>query len=255
MAADNRWIQDALDAWLSDEPGTGPPGDEGWRERTGYSATAWHDGDGAPAAAVSSSATPAGDAPPATPTSATPAGGSVAAGKAAVAAGYEEQRMKLRTAMAGFTERLRYTFPNAPAMTVTDLAAAGGLVADMERQLLVAGGWAVLHKADGRPELRQEVDAALAELGHYKQAYRLQRDRIEQAEAGRIAEINRDTAVFIREQDGKRREIVEKADEDIRRMREVTDRKRREDDDRRQREAVAAIRGEDVFRITIEREP
>lgn len=36
MADLDRWIQDALDSWLSPEQGTGPEGDEGWRERTGY---------------------------------------------------------------------------------------------------------------------------------------------------------------------------------------------------------------------------
>jgi hypothetical protein len=246
MTADNRWIQDALDAWLSPEPGTGPQGDEGWRERTGYFKTAWQGSSGQPPATAPSPDAPSPDAPAADP---------AAAGRAALADEYEEQREKLRTAMAGFTGRLRYTFPSVPAMTITDLATAGGWIADMERQLLAAGGRALLHKADGRPELRQELDAALAELGQYKEGYRLQRGRIEQAEAGRIAEINRNRDAFIREQERERRKLAEETDAYCRALWEETRRKEEERRDREHREAIARIRGEEIIRVRIERDP
>ncbi len=243
MAGYDRWIQDALDAWLSPEAGTGPEGDEGWRERTGYFNSPFQGGKGDAAAPSAPPAAPAADAAPPAP-AATPApGGSW------LAEDYEEHRAALRTAMAGFKSRLLYAFPDRNAMTIDDLAAAGGWIADVERQVHLASGWAILHRHKGRPELGREVDAALAELAQLKQVYALQRKRIEQRDAARAREINRNTADFIREQEANRRKLAEETDDYIRDLRRQSDRDRQRISDERHRDFIAYLRGESVIEI------
>lgn len=241
MAGNDRWIQDALDEWLSDTPGTGPTEDKGWPAPTGYFKSPWRGGE---AAAAPSSQPPAASAAPAAPGS----------GRAAIAARYEEDRAALRTAMTGFTARLLYAFPSVPAMTIADIAAAAGWIAEMERQVMEAALWAVLHKGDGRPELSREVDAALAELAQLKQAYQLQRGRIEQRQAAEIAAINRDTQAFVREQEEKRRVLAEETNDYIEKLRIEGEEKQRILRDRQYREFMRYLRGEEVIRVEIERE-
>ena len=242
MADPDRWIQDALDAWLSPEPGTGPAGDEGWRERTGYLGTALE------RAQVGAAAAPL---PPPAAGSAAPDPGAPPAPDAAdwIAARYEEQRSALRTAMTGFMSRIMYFFPDRNAMTIDDLAAAAGLIAEQERQVHVAAGWAFLHRFKGRQELGREVEAALVELGQLKQAYALQRRSIEQREAERIREINRDRQAFVRAQDARRRELVRDTDDYIEELRRRPDIDRDRIRDRQHRDFLAYIRGERIFEV------
>jgi hypothetical protein len=240
MAGNDRWIQDALDAWLSPEPGTGPEGDEGWRERTGYFKSVWGSGEGVEAEPSEPSAAQPGAPEPAT---------SREPGRSWLAAGYDEARARLRAAMTGFMDRLFHAFPDRTAMTIDDLAAAAGWIAEMERQVRVAGGWAVLHKVQGRPQLGREVDAALAELAQLKQAYALQRGRIEQRDAERIRQINRDTGAFVRGQEARRRELAREADDYAERLRRETEREQQRLRDEQHRRFLGYLRDERVFEI------
>jgi hypothetical protein len=241
MADNDRWLQDALDSWLSPEPGTGPAGDDSWRERTGYFHSAWRPGGQA--------APPAAPAPPATAAPPRPA-----AVQPSPDDRYEADRAGLRTAMTAFMDRLRYAFPSIPAMSVSDIAAAGGWIADMERRVMEAGAWAVLHKGRGRAELSREVDDALSELAQLKQAYALQRGRIEQGQQAEVARINRDTADFVREQDEWRRNRVKEADDHSERLRQKTAEEQQRRRDREHRDFIAYLRDEEVIRFRIEPE-
>ncbi|HYJ53708.1 MAG TPA: hypothetical protein VEW04_11110 [Allosphingosinicella sp.] len=227
MAENERWVQDALDSWLSPEPGTGPAGDEAWREKTGYFHSAWRPGQ---------------EAPP--PAAAQEAGAAAPAGEYdSLAARYEADRAGLRTAMTGFTNRLLYAFPNVAAMSIADIAAAGGWIADMERRVLEIALWAVMHKGQGRPELSREVDGALAELAQLKQAYALQRGRIEQSQQAEVQRINRDTETFVREQEERRRRQAQDTDDYIEELRRKTEKEQEEARDRQYREFLRYIRG------------
>jgi len=238
MAGNDRWLQEALDAWLSDEPGTGPEGDERWRERTGYFTSPLAAGQGGEAAPSAPAASPSG--PPRSAESPDPR-------HSWLADGYDEQRSKLRTAMTGFMNRLFYAFPDRNAMTIDDLAAAAGWIAEMERQVRVAGGWALLHRVQGRPELGGEVDAALAELAQLRQAYALQRKRIEQNEARRIREINRDTGAFVSQQQSKRRDLARETDDYIEQLRKKSEEEQQRLRDEQHRNFLAYLRGEQVI--------
>ena len=232
MPGNDRWIQDALDAWLSDEPGSGPKEDEGWRERTGYFKSAWQPGEIGGKAAPSASSAPQSDA-----------------GRSAIAEGYDEERARLRATMAGFKNQLFYSFPDRMAMNVDDIAAAAGWIADMERQLRVPGTWAILHRINGRPELEREVDAALAELAQLRQAYALQRKRIEQRDAERIRQINRDTGAFVRDQEAWRRELTQGADDYSERLRKETKEKQDRLLEEQRLRFLGYVRDERVYEI------
>jgi hypothetical protein len=227
MADPTRWIQDALDSWLSPEQGTGPEGDEGWRERTGYLHSPIQAA-GGPSAPAGSKAPPASDW---------------------IAERYEEQRSTLRTAMTAFMSRMMYFFPDRNAMTIDDLAAAAGLIAEQERQVHLAGAWAVLHRLKGRPDLGREADAALAELAQLKQVYALQRRAIEQREARRIQEINRNTAEFVRAQEANRRELARRTDDYEAELRRKTEEEQGRLRDKQHRDFLAYIRGERIYEI------
>lgn len=233
VADPDRWLQDALDSWLSPEQGSGPEGDEGWRERTGYlhsplQAADSGAGSSGPAVAVGAQSAPASDW---------------------IAQGYEEQRSALRAAMTAFMSRMMYFFPDRNAMTIDDLAAAAGLIAEQERQVNIAATWAVLHRIKGRPELGREAEAALAELGQLKQVYALQRRAIEQREAARIAEINRNSADFIRAQESNRRQLAQSTDAYYAELRRSSDEEQARLRDRQHRDFLAYIRGERTFEI------
>lgn len=236
MADKDRWIQDALDAWLSPEPGIGPQGDEAWRERTGYFKSSLQAGVGD---AGGPSGAPAAPEPKALPDQ----------GRSWLAEGYQEQRATLRSAMTGFMSRIFYFFPDRNAMTIDDLAAAAGWIAEQERQVRVAGGWAILHKVKGRPELGREVDAALAELAQLKQAYALQRRAIEQREAARIQQINRNTGEFLRAQEIRRRELAGDTDDYIDELRRKTRVQQDLIRDRQHDDFIRYLRGERIFEI------
>ena len=134
-------------------------------------------------------------------------------------------------------------------MTIDDLAAAAGLIAEQERQVRLAGAWGILDRIRGRPELDREADAALAELARLKQVYALQRQAIEQREAARIREINRDTAEFVRTQDANRRELARKTDEYEAELRRKSEKEQARLRDQQHRDFIGYIRGERIYEI------
>lgn len=235
MADPNRWIQDALDSWLSPEPGTGPEGDEGWRERTGYPQS--------PLQAATGGGPSEQPAAPGAPGTQTPPASDWIAERG------EEQRSTLRTAMTAFMSRMMYFFPDRNAMTIDDLAAAAGLIAEQERQVNLAGAWGLMNRIKGRPELAREAEAALAELAQLKQVYALQRRVIEQREAARIGEINRNTGEFVREQEANRRELARRTYEYEAELRRKSDAERERLRDKQHRDFLAYIRGERIYEI------
>ncbi|HEX8483099.1 MAG TPA: hypothetical protein VF650_14475 [Allosphingosinicella sp.] len=221
MADEERWLQDSLDRWLSHPQGAAPPEGGDPPKPEGYFSSAWRGSD-----------------PPTPP----PSGASLQEDA-------DEQRSELRAAMTAFTHRLLYAFPHVETMTIDDVAAAAGWIAEMEKQVRIAGMYGMLHRVKGRPELEREADSALVQLAQLKQAYALQRGRIEQGEARRVQQINADRDAFILRQEQVRRDMAREANEYAERLRRETDLKQQGIRDRQHRDFVRYLRGERVFEI------
>ncbi len=221
---------ESLDLWLSPEAGQGPPEDDAWRQRSGFLRPF-----GTPMAGETGSPT----APEAQ--------------EAAVVAGaldhgaYTEARRDFRDGMSAFLRRLMYAFPQVPNLDADQITLAAGWITDMEARTLIARTQAEVYARRGAPELLAEVDAALRELAQIKEAYAVQRNRLQREQRERIAAINRQAEAHAHRQQEERRKFWKETNDYIDGLRKDTEQRRREAADRQHREFLRYIRGERVI--------
>ena len=223
MTEGKSFIQDALDAWLSDEPGTGPAEDDPWRAKQGFFKRSWRS-----------------------------EGGTPEAGSEQPSDHYEQDRAALAAAMASLMRQLNYAFPNVDAMGIAEIAAAAAWIADMESRIVPQVAPALIEKARGRTELYDELVAALGEFRRLKQAYSMRRGRIEKAQQEELARINAAPAAFMAGSQPRRQEVWQQVDDDARSAWQREWDRSSEENDRRHRAAVRRIRGETLIRVVID---
>lgn len=224
---------ESLDQWLSPETGKGPPEDDAWRGQSGFLHPF-----GAPSAKKTAQAS--GDEP---------AGEAAVAGPPGVldAQAYAEERRSFRDTMATFLQRLMYAFPQIQGLDAEQITLAAGWITDMEAHSLEVRQRAAGYARQGAGELVAEIDSALKELAQLKEAYAVQRRRIEREQRERIADINRHAEAHARRQQEERRRIWQETQDYIDGLRRETDQRRRESADRRHQEFIRYLRGERVI--------
>lgn len=221
---------ESLDRWLSTEAGQGPPEDDAWRRGSGFLHPF-----GAPPAGGEGSP----DAPGAPEAAAAP--GALDPGA------YTEARRGFRDAMSAFLQRLMYAFPQVQDLDAEQITLAAGWITDMEARTLITRVRAEVYARRGAPELLAEVDAALRELAQLKEAYAVQRHRLQREQGARIAAINQQAEAHARRQQEERRRIWQETNDYIAGLRKETEQRRRESADRQHREFLRYIRGERVI--------